>query len=84
MIELRRIIVIHDLKRQGLSISEIGRRAPETRLIVIEDSPEIRHPLADHVAMRTSDTVGMDDLLVDTLRHAPPASWWARCGPVRC
>ena len=52
-------------------LGEIGRRAPETRLIVIEDTPEIRHPLADHVAMRTSDTVGMDDLLVDTLRHAP-------------
>lgn len=52
-------------------LGEVARLAPETRLIVIEDTPEIRHPLTDHVAMRTSDTVGMDDLLVDTLRHAP-------------
>ncbi len=52
-------------------LGEVARIQPETRLIVIEDTPEIRHPLADHVAMRTSDTVGMDDLLVDTLRHAP-------------
>ena len=52
-------------------LGEVGRIAPDTRLIVIEDTPEIRHPLADHVAMRASDTVGMDDLLVDTLRHAP-------------
>ena len=52
-------------------LAEIAEFAPATRLIVIEDTPEIRHPLADHVAMRTSDTVGMDDLLVDTLRHAP-------------
>lgn len=52
-------------------LSEVASLAPETRLIVIEDTPEIRHPLADHVAMRASDTVGMDDLLVDTLRHAP-------------
>jgi len=52
-------------------LGEVARIAPDTRLIVIEDTPEIRHPLVDHVAMRTSDTVGMDDLLVDTLRHAP-------------
>lgn len=52
-------------------LGEVAGLAPDTRLIVIEDTPEIRHPLADHVAMRASDTVGMDDLLVDTLRHAP-------------
>jgi len=52
-------------------LGDVAAMAPETRLIVIEDTPEIRHPFADHVAMRTSDTVGMDDLLVDTLRHAP-------------
>ena len=52
-------------------LGEVAAIAPDTRLIVIEDTPEIRHPLADHVAMRTSDTIGMDELLVDTLRHAP-------------
>lgn len=52
-------------------LDTVAHSEPHTRLIVIEDTPEIRHPLADHVAMRTSDTIGMDDLLVDTLRHAP-------------
>ena len=51
-----------------LHLAEI---APETRLITIEDTPEIRSPLENSVAMRSSKTIPMDALLVSALRQAP-------------
>ena len=50
---------------------EMAAMAPETRLITIKDTPEIRSPFENSVAMRTTDTIGMDRLLVSALRQAP-------------
>ena len=52
-------------------LGEIARVAPRTRLVTIEDTPEIRSPFANSVALRTSDGVTMDRLLVSALRQAP-------------
>ena len=52
-------------------LSHLGTIAPDTRLITIEDTPEIRTGLANNIAMHTSDHVGMNRLLVSTLRLAP-------------
>ena len=52
-------------------LGEMERIAPETRLLVIEDTPEIRSPFGNSVALRTSDGVTMDRLLVSALRQAP-------------
>ncbi|WP_420010816.1 ATPase, T2SS/T4P/T4SS family [Tateyamaria sp.] len=52
-------------------LEEIARSAPETRLVTIEDTPEIRTRLINRVQMRASDTTGLEALLVDTLRFAP-------------
>ncbi len=52
-------------------LGEMERIAPDTRLLVIEDTPEIRSPFGNSVALRTSDGVTMDRLLVSALRQAP-------------
>ena len=52
-------------------LGEMERMAPDTRLLVIEDTPEIRSPFRNSVALRTSDGVTMDRLLVSALRQAP-------------
>ncbi len=44
---------------------------PSARLVLIEDTPEIRSPFANGVALRSCDGVGMDRLLVSALRLAP-------------
>ena len=52
-------------------LEEVARHAPDTRLITIEDTPEIRCRLANRLQMYADDSTGMDALLVDTLRQAP-------------
>ncbi|MYE10514.1 MAG: conjugal transfer protein TrbB [Gammaproteobacteria bacterium] len=52
-------------------LGELARVAPETRLVTIEDTPEIRSPFRNAVALRTADGVTMDRLLVSALRQAP-------------
>ena len=52
-------------------LDELARVAPDTRLVAIEDTPEIRSPLANTLCLRTGDAVGMDRLLVSALRLAP-------------
>ncbi|WP_419738616.1 ATPase, T2SS/T4P/T4SS family [Ruegeria sp.] len=52
-------------------LDEIADIAPETRLVSIEDTPEIRTRLINRVQMQASGTTGMDALLSETLRHAP-------------
>ena len=52
-------------------LDHLGRIAPQTRLITIEDTPEIRVPLENTLALRSSPQVSMDRLLVSTLRLAP-------------
>ncbi|MXW85598.1 MAG: conjugal transfer protein TrbB [Boseongicola sp. SB0667_bin_21] len=52
-------------------LGQLARIAPETRLLTIEDTPEIRAPFANAVALVTADGVMMDRLLVSSLRLAP-------------
>ena len=52
-------------------LGELVGIAPETRLVTIEDTPEIRAPFRNAVGLRTSEHVGMDRLLVSSLRQAP-------------
>ncbi len=52
-------------------LDHLNTLAPETRLVVIEDTPEIRSPFANSMAIRTADRVTMDRLLVSALRLAP-------------
>ncbi len=49
----------------------LAQIAPDTRLITIEDTPEIRSPLKNGVALRACKTKPMDELLVSALRQAP-------------
>ena len=52
-------------------LDHLARIAPRTRLITIEDTPEIRVPLKNALGLRSSPDVSMDRLLVSTLRLAP-------------
>ena len=52
-------------------LDQLARIAPKTRLITIEDTPEIRVPLKNTLGLRSSPDVSMDRLLVSTLRLAP-------------
>ena len=52
-------------------LDHLARIAPKTRLITIEDTPEIRVPLKNTLGLRASAEVSMDRLLVSTLRLAP-------------
>ncbi len=52
-------------------LDHLNGLAPATRLVVIEDTPEIRAPFANSMAIRTADRVTMDRLLVSALRLAP-------------
>ncbi|MBF9051915.1 conjugal transfer protein TrbB [Roseobacter sp. HKCCD9010] len=52
-------------------LRHLASTQPQTRLITIEDTAEIRSPLANTVALMTSDTISMDRLLVSALRQAP-------------
>ena len=44
---------------------------PRERVVIIEDTPELRSELLNTVSLRTSDTVDQQRLLVSTLRLAP-------------
>ncbi len=52
-------------------LDHLARIAPRTRLVAIEDTPEIRVSLDNALFLRTCETVSMDRLLVSTLRLAP-------------
>ncbi len=52
-------------------LDHLARIEPQTRLITIEDTPEIRVPLKNTLGLRSSEDVAMDRLLVSTLRLAP-------------
>lgn len=52
-------------------IDEIVRSAPEDRLVVLEDTAEIRCAAENAVLLHTSDTVDMARLLKSTLRLRP-------------
>ena len=52
-------------------LAALAAGCPDDRVILIEDTPELRSPLPNSVALRTSPTVDQQLLLVSTLRLAP-------------
>ena len=52
-------------------LAHLADMDPGARPILIEDTPEIRAPFANHLALRSSDDVDMNGLLVQTLRLDP-------------
>jgi type IV secretion system protein VirB11 len=52
-------------------LSCLGEVAPNTRLLVLEDTPELNSQLINRVQMRSSLSVTLDRLLVSALRLAP-------------
>ena len=52
-------------------LAHLSRTEPDTRPILIEDTPEIRAPFANRLSLRTCDEVDMNGLLVQTLRLDP-------------
>ncbi|MGI2033831.1 P-type conjugative transfer ATPase TrbB [Rhizobium panacihumi] len=52
-------------------LAEIVAQAPEERLIILEDTAEIRCAATNAIALRTSDTVDMSRLLKSTMRLRP-------------
>lgn len=52
-------------------ISEIVKAAPEDRIVILEDTAEIRCVAENAVALHTSDTINMARLLKSTMRLRP-------------
>jgi len=52
-------------------IGEIVRTAPQDRLVILEDTPEIQCAAENAVCLRTSDTIDMSRLLRCTMRMRP-------------
>jgi len=52
-------------------IKEMTALAPDHRVVIIEDTPEIQCEQDNHVIMQTSDEVAMVDLLRSTMRMRP-------------
>lgn len=52
-------------------IKEMTTLAPDHRVVIIEDTPEIQCEQDNHVIMQTSDEVAMVDLLRSTMRMRP-------------
>jgi P-type conjugative transfer ATPase TrbB len=50
---------------------EITRRAPQDRIVILEDTVELRCPAPDHLALRTTDTLKLKDLVKAALRTSP-------------
>lgn len=52
-------------------IDEIARTAPDDRLVILEDTAEIRSSAANAVALHTTDSADMARLLRSTMRFRP-------------
>ncbi|WP_298937219.1 ATPase, T2SS/T4P/T4SS family [uncultured Ruegeria sp.] len=52
-------------------LATLCEQAPDTRILVIEDTPELNVGLINQAQLRSSHDVSMDRLLVSVLRHAP-------------
>lgn len=52
-------------------IDEIARQFPTERLLILEDTPELRCASNDHLRLRTTDTVTMRHLVKYSLRCTP-------------
>ncbi|MDY6322560.1 MAG: ATPase, T2SS/T4P/T4SS family [Succinivibrio sp.] len=55
----------------GALLYEIKRCAPLTRVICLEDTPELKIPLDDHVSLTTAPGFSLSDLVRSTLRLNP-------------
>ncbi len=52
-------------------IAEIARQCPTERLLILEDTPELRCVSSDHLRLRTTETVTMRHLVKYSLRCTP-------------
>jgi len=52
-------------------LAEITRQFPEDRLLILEDTPELRVTGRDHLRLQTTDTVSMRQLVKYSLRSTP-------------
>jgi P-type conjugative transfer ATPase TrbB len=52
-------------------LDHLGKTDPNTRMVILEDTPEIKPSLKNSIHLRTSHSVDMDRLLTSTLRLAP-------------
>ena len=52
-------------------LAHLGICAPDTRLLILEDTPEIQTDIANCVGLRTAEDVSLDRLLTSSLRLAP-------------
>lgn len=52
-------------------IAEVVKAAPQDRLVILEDTPEIQCAAENAVSLRTSDTIDMSRLLRCTMRMRP-------------
>ena len=52
-------------------IDEVARQFPTERLLILEDTPELRCASTDHLRLRTTDTVTMRHLVKYSLRCTP-------------
>lgn len=55
----------------GALLLELSRRSPRERLVLLEDTVELRCPLDDHLALRTTPTQNLAALVKATLRTSP-------------
>jgi type IV secretion system protein VirB11 len=52
-------------------LDEIARRFPQERLVILEDTVELRCTATDHLALRTNEYVSLADLVRSALRSTP-------------
>lgn len=55
----------------GALLHEIHARCPHDRIVVLEDTVELRCPLPDHLALRTTPELSLAALVKATLRTSP-------------
>ncbi|MGI8507824.1 MAG: ATPase, T2SS/T4P/T4SS family, partial [Gemmatimonadaceae bacterium] len=55
----------------GALLHEISSRCPDDRLVVLEDTVELRCPAGDHLALRTTPELSLAALVKATLRASP-------------
>jgi type IV secretion system protein TrbB len=52
-------------------LAELGGLCPDERVAILEDTPELACPLPDQIRLRTTQTLGLYDLLDAVLRASP-------------
>ncbi len=62
---------------------EIASAHPTDRIVILEDTAEIRCTSADHIALRTADGYDLAQLVKWTLRLHRTGSWWGKYAMAR-